>query len=248
MQDGRASETARRVAAQRLTFDRLSGTGDQAADEAADEALHRDVADGFAWEPTPMTRYLAARTRFFDAAVVDWSGPQVVALGAGYDGRSLRYAGPRWWELDHPATQADKLARLERLGIRPSAVFVAADFLVDDWTLPGHDPALPTLFLCEGVLAYLPAPDRLLRWAAAVAAPGSQLAVEVPVTGKASSTGAQVRATAAGVGEPMAEPWERAGLRARLSSYGWSLSSAVDARGTPIEESDLTAALVTART
>lgn len=244
MQDGRASETARRVAAQRLTLDRLPGTGDP----AADEALHRDVADGFAWEPTPMTRYLAARTRFFDETVVCWSGPQVVALGAGYDGRSLRYAGARWWELDHPATQADKLARLQRLGIDPSADFVAADFLVDDWSLPGHDRSRPTLFLCEGVLAYLPAPDRLLRWASSVAAPGSQLAVEVPVRGSASGTSAQVRATAAGVGEPMAEPWERAGLRARLSSYGWTLSSAVDARGTPIEKSELTAALVTATT
>lgn len=242
MQDGQASETARRVAAQRLTFDRLSGGGDA----AADEALHRDVSDGFAWEPTPMTRYLAARTRFFDAAVVGWPGPQVVALGAGYDGRSLRYAGPQWWELDHPATQADKLARLERLGIRSQAVFVAADFLVDDWSLPGHDPELPTLFLCEGVLAYLPAPDRLLRWAASVAAPGSQLAVEVPVSGDASGTSARVRATAAGVGEPMAEPWERGGLRARLSSYGWSVSTAVDARAAPIEASGLTAALVTA--
>jgi methyltransferase (TIGR00027 family) len=242
MQDGRASETARRVAAQRLTFDRLPGRGDA----AADEALHRDVADGLVPEPTPMTRYLAARTRFFDTAVAGWSGPQVVALGAGYDGRSLRYAGPRWWEVDHPATQADKLVRLQRLGVRPTAVHVAADFLVDDWSLPGHDPARPTLFLCEGVLAYLPDPARLLRWAASVAAAGSVLAVEVPVSGDRSRTGTRVRATAAGVGEPMAEPWERAGLRARLSAYGWTLDRAVDARGTDIESSALTAALVTA--
>lgn len=242
MQIGRASETARRVAAQRLTFDRLPGTGDA----AADEALHRDVADGRAWSPTPMTRYLAARTRFFDAAVVGWSGPQVVALGAGYDGRSLRWSGARWWEVDHPATQTDKRARLARLGIAPSAVFVAADFLVDDWELPGHDASLPTLFLCEGVLAYLPAPERLLRWAASVAAPGSQLVVEVPVTGAGSSVRSALRSAVADVGEPMADPWERSDLQPRLASYGWTVVSAVDARGADIEESDLTAALVTA--
>lgn len=242
MEQGRASETARRVAAQRLTFTRPSGPGDA----AADEALHRDVADGLDWSPTPMTRYLAARTAFFDRAAVEWSGPQVVALGAGYDGRSLRYSGARWWELDHPATQADKLARLARLGITATAAFVAADFLTDTWELPGHDASAPTLFLCEGVLAYLPDPARLLTWAASVAAPGSLLVTEVPVTGAASATSTAMRSTVAAVGEAMAEPWERSSLETRFSSYGWSLVRAVDARGAAIEESELTAALVTA--
>ncbi len=230
------------MAAQRLTFERLPGRGDA----AADEALHRDVADGFAWEPSRMTRYLAARTRFFDAAVTGWSGPQVVALGAGYDGRSLRYAGARWWELDHPATQEDKLTRLARLGIETSTTFVAADFLTDTWTLPGHDPSLPTLFLCEGVLAYLPDPARLLTWAASVAAPGSSLVAEVAVSGAASDTSTAMRSTVASVGEAMAEPWERSSLGSRFSSYRWTLVTAVDARGASIESSDLTAALVTA--
>jgi methyltransferase (TIGR00027 family) len=246
VQLGRASETARRVAAQRLTFARVPGPGRP----EDDEALHRDVADGLRWAPTPMTRYLAARTAFFDRAVVGWRGPQVVALGAGYDGRSLRYAGARWWELDHPATQADKLARLARLGIAPTAVFVAADFLVDELGLPGHAPGLPTLFLCEGLLAYLPgtAVERLLTWAASVAAPGSRLVAEVPVTplDEGSSTRAALRRDVARVGEPMAEPWVRSSVRQRFSTYHWSVESAVDARGAPIESSALTAALVTA--
>lgn len=244
MEHGRASETARRVAAQRLTFARAPGLGSA----EADEALHRDVAAGLEWEPTPMTRYLAARTAFFDRVVVGWTGEQVVALGAGYDGRSLRYSGVRWWELDHPATQGDKLARLARLGIRSAATYVAADFTGDELTLPGHDTASSTLFLCEGVIAYLDDPGRLLAWASSQAAPGSQLAVEVPVTPVSTSrTRESVRETVSGVGEPMAEPWERDGLRLRLASYGWSVESAVDARGGPIEKSTLTAALVIAR-
>jgi methyltransferase (TIGR00027 family) len=238
-----ASETARRVAAQRLTFARAPGQGDA----AADELLHRDVADGVSWQPTPMTRYLAARTAFFDRAVVDWTGTQAVALGAGYDGRSLRYTGAGWWEVDHPATQQDKRSRLDRLGISTDTVFVPADFNSDEWSLPGHDPALPTLFVCEGVIAYLPDPGRLLSWAASVAALGSRLAVEVPVTPvTSSSTRASVRAEVSRMGEPMAEPWDRHGLTARSAAYGWRVLGARDARGEAIEDSVLTAALVTA--
>jgi methyltransferase (TIGR00027 family) len=243
MQAGKPSETARRVAAQRLTFPRLAGPGDA----AADEALHRDVAAGVAWQPSPMTRYLAARTAFFDAAVVGWTGPQAVCLGAGYDGRSLRYSGPRWWEVDHPSTQADKAARLARLGIRAAATLVAADFTTGTWWLPGHDPALPTLFLCEGVLSYLPEPTRLLVQAASVAGAGSVLAAEVPVRPVApSATRVSVRQHVARAGEPMTEPWERADLAARLAACGWQLRSARDARGRAIEDSELSAALVTA--
>ena len=86
-------------------------------------------------------------------------------VGAGYDGRSLRYAAPgtRWYELDHPATQSDKRARLERLGIDVSAVgFAAADFARDDVAAAlaalGQSLDVPTLFLCEGVAAYLARP------------------------------------------------------------------------------------------
>ena len=45
-------------------------------------------------------------------------------VGAGYDGRALRYGGPgiRWWEVDRAGTQTDKRARLARLGIATDAV------------------------------------------------------------------------------------------------------------------------------
>ena len=84
-----------------------------------------------------MHDYLAARTTFFDRVVVsaiDRGVRQVVVGAAGYDGRALRYAKPgvRWFEVDHPASQRDKLARLERLGIAVSGVrFAEADFTRD---------------------------------------------------------------------------------------------------------------------
>src|SRR5204863_5794277 len=97
----------------------------------------------------PMVRYLAARTAFFDRVVVralERGVRQVVIAAAGYDGRALRYAKDevRWFEVDHPDTQADKRERLARLGLRGDEIaFVAADFAHDDvgdgLRAAGHD-------------------------------------------------------------------------------------------------------------
>src|SRR6266571_1104529 len=134
MEDGGPSVTARRVAAHRLGFARVVTAY---GDPAADEALAADVAAGQAVPATRMHDYLAARTAFFDRAVVDAIDRdvrQVVVGAAGYDGRAFRYAKPgvRWFEVDHPATQRDKLARLARLGIAAAHVrFAEADFTRD---------------------------------------------------------------------------------------------------------------------
>src|ERR1035441_6673355 len=115
-----------------------------------------------------MARYLRARTSFFDRVVVnalDRNVAQVVAVGAGYDGRSLRYAksGGRWFEVDHPDTQGDKRERLARLGIdAPQVTFVGVDLsdtglaaaLVDG----GYQPDAPSMMICEGVAVYLDEP------------------------------------------------------------------------------------------
>ena len=134
MQAGQPSVTAQRVAAQRLTFDRVPAPY---GDPAADDTLARDVAAAVSGEPGRMSDYLRARTRFFDRAVTGALArgcPQAVIGAAGYDGRALRYAKPgvRWFEVDHPVTQQDKRARLQRLGIEAGHIgFVAADFAVD---------------------------------------------------------------------------------------------------------------------
>jgi methyltransferase (TIGR00027 family) len=134
MEDGGPSATARRVAAYRLGFTRAAA---DYGDPAAEDALATDVVDGLTVEASWMSEYLAARTSFFDRIVTGAIGRgvrQVVVGAAGYDGRSLRYAKPgvRWFEVDHPATQHDKLARLKRLGIAAAGVqFVEADFTRD---------------------------------------------------------------------------------------------------------------------
>ena len=63
--------TAQRVAAHRLTFDRVPAPY---GEPAADDELARDVAAGVAVEPGPMRDYLRARTRFFDHVVTSAAG------------------------------------------------------------------------------------------------------------------------------------------------------------------------------
>ena len=162
-----------------------------------------------------MHDYLAARTAFFDRAVTGALGrgvAQVVVGAAGYDGRAFRYAKPgvRWFEVDHPATQRDKLRRLERLAIDASHVrFVEADFTRDPVAgrlrAAGFDPDLPSLFLLEGVAVYLePAVlEDVLGQFRQVAAPGSSLAISVSLSRpRGDRARARFQATVAGLGEP----------------------------------------------
>ena len=163
MRDGQPSTTARRVAASRLGFPRQNasfGVPD------ADDRLACDVAAGTDYVPDErMAGYLRLRTAFFDRVVVNGlerGATQVAMIGAGYDGRALRYAKSdvRWFEIDHPATQADKRRRLTRLKIAtPNVTFVAADMVTDDvaaaMIAAGFEPDTPSLLLCEGVSVYL---------------------------------------------------------------------------------------------
>ena len=211
MKEGTASHTARSVAARRLEYDRVAAPY---GDPAADEALTGDVADGLVPPRNRMHEYIRARTAFFDRVVVssiDRGVAQVVIGGAGYDGRAFRYAKPgvRWFEVDHPATQADKLARVTRLGLAtPQVRFIPADFTADPVAEPllaaGLDPARPALFLFEGVAVYLERPEneRVLTEFREVTPAGSLLAISVSVGGATSQTRASFQQRVAKLGEP----------------------------------------------
>ncbi|MGB5811941.1 MAG: SAM-dependent methyltransferase, partial [Polyangiales bacterium] len=73
----------------------------------------------------------------------------------------LQRPGVRFFEVDHPASQADKKERLAGLPGYPmdAARFVACDFEQDDFSDrlfdAGHDPLVPTCFVWEGVVYYL---------------------------------------------------------------------------------------------
>jgi methyltransferase (TIGR00027 family) len=234
MEDGGPSQTARRVAAHRLEFTRVAA---EYGDPGADDALAADVAAGHQAPANRMHDYLAGRTAFFDRVVtgaIAGGLRQIVVGGAGYDARALRYAKPgvRWFEVDHPATQRDKLARIERLGIDASGVgFVAADFVTDPVAArlraAGFDPAEPSLFLLEGVAVYLE-PDvleRLLDQFREVAAPGSRLAISVSLSRPAGDAArARFQASVAAMGEPARSSFDADQAESLLARAGWHVS------------------------
>ena len=231
MEDGGPSVTARRVAAHRLGFSRVPAAYGV---PAADEALAADVAAGLVAPANRMHDYLAARTSFFDRTVVsaiDRGVRQVVVGAAGYDGRAFRYAKPgvRWFEVDHPVTQRDKLERLERLGIAVSHVrFVEADFtrdpLADRLRAAGLKAGVPSLFLLEGVAVYLePAVlETVLEQFRQVAAPGSRLAISVSLS-REHDEGARARfqAAVAALGEPARSTFDAGQADDLLARTGW---------------------------
>ncbi len=249
--------TAKVVAAQRAGFDRLVAPY---GESEADDRLQRDVAQGAPSPNAGMTAYLRSRTAFFDRFVVDAMDDgvdQMVAVGAGYDGRSLRYAKSdvHWFELDHPDTQADKRQRLDRLHVAtPRVVFVAIDFSRDE--LPravkaaGFDPHRPAAFLCEGVSSYLERDvlNGLLADLAALAGPNSRLALTILVRANVGTeeSGLRLGDATAALGEPLLTVLDRTEVRALLAQAGWTVSCADDFEGEPIETSDRGAALIKA--
>lgn len=135
--------------------------------------------------------YQAVRTHYFDEyfiAAAESGIRQMVILAAGLDSRAYRLPWPpgtEVYEIDQPKVLEYKAEILSSHGAHPSANrhAVAVD-LRDDWPAAlidaGFDPARPTAWLAEGLLAYLPsdAQDRLFEMCTAQSAPGSQLAVE----------------------------------------------------------------------
>ena len=190
---------------------------------------------------------LVARTRFVDEEVLEAISAgiaQVVIVGAGYDDRALRFRSPavRFFELDHPGTQADKAARLRAMKAGPDSggpTLAAADFRSDDvaavLAASGHDAGRPSLFVCEGLLVYLDQPTclRLLAALRGRAAAGSRLAASLSVhrDGLDSKRVAAVANSRRRASE--AEPWvtilPAAAHLDLLREAGWHPADQVDA-------------------
>ena len=115
--------------------------------------------------PTSRLRmFIALRHRLAEqtlAAAYEHGTRQCVVLGAGLDTIAYRNAHPdlRVFEVDHPATQAWKRARLAEAGIAEAATYVGVDFERDDLTSrlveDGFDATRPAVFVWLGVVPYL---------------------------------------------------------------------------------------------
>jgi methyltransferase (TIGR00027 family) len=117
---------------------------------------------------------------------------QVVVLGAGLDSRAYRFRQqlPRatFFEVDFPPTQAYKTRRVRQvLGRVPSNVrYVPMDFTKDDLqtrlAAAGYVELAKTIFIWEGVVAYIPEPAvrETLRFVARHSAAGSSIIFDYP--------------------------------------------------------------------
>jgi methyltransferase (TIGR00027 family) len=182
---------------------------------------------------SPFFAALSARIRFFDGELVqglDAGIGQVVTLGAGYDARAWRFAraGTRFFEVDHPATQADKKRRAPTGGPTYVAVDFNAHDLVGALERAGFVWAKPAIFIVEGLTMYLSeaAVRDLLSTLSGRAAVGSRLAVNFAAPrgtggGRDRLRQAVLRWLGSAGGEPHVFSLHLSETRALLAACGW---------------------------
>jgi len=188
---------------------------------------------------------MAMRTKFFDdyfASACETGGiPQAVILASGLDSRAYRLPWPATtvvYEIDQPAVINFKTGELARLGAQPTARHrtVGID-LRDDWptalTAAGFDPAVPTAWLAEGLLIYLPADaqDRLFDTITDLSAPGSAVATEYAPgiidfdDAKAREMAANMRERGLDINMPdLVYPGPRSNAMDYLGVQGWTVT------------------------
>jgi methyltransferase (TIGR00027 family) len=127
-----------------------------------------ELAENFDRFLPHMGLWVAVRTAYLDERVRYLTGAacghrQVVVLGAGLDTRAARLglSGVRFFEVDHPATQAGKRERIARVDGYPvdAATYVSCDFeresFLDRLGALGFDATAPSVIVWEGVTPYL---------------------------------------------------------------------------------------------
>ena len=212
-----------------------------------EEALQLIVSRQLA--PSPLGRAAFCEEHLRRAAAAGCK--QYLLLGAGYD--TLPYRQPEWLqgmtilELDHPATAADKLTRLNRAGIAvPGNVHrLSADLTDPDWPrvlldCPGFNREAPTFVSLLGLVYYLPgaAFAALLGTLAGLLASGSMMVMDYPEAGFFRAAGGQAdrqAQLAQAAGEPMQTGYTPQGMAEALCHAGFTVAE------------DLTPADITAR-
>jgi methyltransferase (TIGR00027 family) len=222
-----------KIAAERRTVP--TGNADAEARMYGELGGGRFEVTGSAW-----VAHMRPRTLFIDESVlaaIDRGVTQIVIVGAGYDGRALRFATPgvRFFEVDRAETQEDKRERVARAGGQGGEYVV---FDVVDGGLPallapaGHDASLPSLFICEGLFPYLTREsiEELLDDLLALCAPeGSRVVLTTAEPSAEGPTlagrlwGESVRRSVALIGEPWQSRFEHGETAQMLADRGWRI-------------------------
>jgi len=157
-----------------------------------DGELDLTAFEGFSPERAQaMVDGMAVRTKYFDEYFINATATgvrQAVILASGLDARAYRLPWPDGtvvYELDQPQVIEFKTTTLAGLGAEPVATrrTIPID-LRADWPTAlkaaGLDTTVPTAWLAEGLLIYLPpeAQDRLFDNITALSVPGSTIATE----------------------------------------------------------------------
>ncbi|MEZ4333787.1 MAG: class I SAM-dependent methyltransferase [Myxococcota bacterium] len=248
MNAGEPSRTAMQVAACRAAHLRFDPPPHLLEDPFAErllgdeaEALIGSYAPGGPWILEENRHFLPFRGRFGEDAIAAAHREgtrQLVILGAGLDSFALRRAGAladlQVFELDHPATQRWKRARLAALGIAlPAGVaLVECDFettaVAQALASTSFRRDRPVIVSWMGVVYYL-AKDTVRRALAELAgllAPGSRLVLDyqLPLEDlpqRYRDVFAQQSAYLARAGEPQVNRYRPEQLRAALLEAGF---------------------------
>jgi methyltransferase (TIGR00027 family) len=177
-----------------------------------------------------MADMIGLRTVAIDSAVrqaIAGGAQQLVILGAGYDGRAWRMPelrGIKVFEVDHPATQGDKRARVA--GLTPplgDITFVPMNFeresLASAVERAGHERGTPTCWIWEGVVMYLThdAMRATLADVAGRSASGSTLIVNYHMAHRRLLARLMFRL----IGEPQISSWTPDEMAADLKAAGF---------------------------
>lgn len=247
MEGAKRSRTAQGVAAERA----LLASKGVIDDPFAREMLTPSIAAGVwvvehgprrLWTRSVTLAGLAARVRWFDSQVVSALNDgikQVAVVGAGYDSRPWRIPGngARFFELDHPATQQDKVRRAPW----PGPVYVGSDLRTEDAAKSlldyGFDPSLPAVFILEGLTMYLSEEvvRRQLQHLGTMSAIGSRLAVDFypPSTAGTARHRRQLRIqqlARSGSGESFRLALDRPQAVGLVEASGWNILEVMSLR------------------
>ncbi|MFO0691583.1 MAG: class I SAM-dependent methyltransferase [Myxococcota bacterium] len=200
MNAGEPSHTAIQVAASRAAHLRFDPPPHLLEDRIAEQLLGEDAerliasyGRGAPWILLENRLFLPFRGRFGEERIAEAHAAgvrQLVILGAGLDSFAFRrpatLAGLRVFEVDHPATQGWKRARLAASGIREPVdlEFVECDFEATSVSAAlrasSFRPGEPAIVSWMGVVYYLAREtvERALEELAGLLAPGSAVVLD----------------------------------------------------------------------
>lgn len=177
------------------------------------------------------------RKRFIEEAALQALAEgysQVVSLGAGFDTLAWRlhakHPEPVFIEIDHPATSAVKRDALKGGGgnLHVLAVDLAEHDLEEVLkSFAPFEAQRPTLYICEGVLPYLPpaAVEKLFSALKRLSGSGTRFVFTAvaPADSPNNNTGLLLKLYLKLLGEPLAFSLERADLAGFVARQGYRL-------------------------